>query len=100
MAESRRFYETAGFEVSEYDGGYFFVIRDGTELVHLVHTPELDPQANRAACYLHCSRAAEWHRDWADAGLPVSLLEVRPWGKREFSVIDPSGNVIRVGQPL
>lgn len=100
MAESRSFYEAAGFEVTRYDDGYFFVVRDGEELLHLVHSPDLDPDNNRAACYLHCSFAEVWHREWADAGLPVSLLEDRPWGKREFSVIDPSGNLIRVGQPL
>ena len=100
MAESRRFYEAAGFTVDAYDEGYLFVIRDGGELLHLVAAPELDRAANRSACYLHCPHTDEWHEQWSEAGLPVSMLEDRPWGMREFSVIDPSGNLIRVGRNL
>jgi catechol 2,3-dioxygenase-like lactoylglutathione lyase family enzyme len=100
IAESKRFYASAGFDLEAYDEGYVFVMRDGGELLHLVSAPELDPQTNRAACYIHCSKAEVWHEEWSEAGLPVSLLEDRPWGMREFSVIDPSGNLLRVGRNL
>jgi catechol 2,3-dioxygenase-like lactoylglutathione lyase family enzyme len=98
MAESKRFYAAAGFDLEAYDEGYVFVMRDGGELLHLVWAPELNPQANPSACYIHCSKTELWHEGWSEAGLPVSLLEDRPWGTREFSVIDPSGNLIRVGR--
>lgn len=43
--------------------------------------------------------------DWARLGLPSQDIprliraEDKPWGMRELPLIDPEGNLIRVGQP-
>jgi hypothetical protein len=28
----------------------------------------------------------------------MDMLEDKPWGLREFAVVDPDGNLIRIGQ--
>jgi hypothetical protein len=30
----------------------------------------------------------------------MDLLEDKPWGLREFAVVDPDGNLIRIGQVI
>lgn len=97
MDEAREFWTRAGVEVELYDAGYAFVLVGDTEVAHLRLNPGLDPVRNAAACYIHAGDPAGWHQRWAAAGLPVTDLKVQPWGMREFSVTDPSGNLVRIG---
>ena len=39
-----------------------------------------------------------WHARFTAAGLPATAVQDEPWGMREFSVRDPSGNNLRIGQ--
>jgi catechol 2,3-dioxygenase-like lactoylglutathione lyase family enzyme len=46
--------------------------------------------------------AAELRRR-EDAGehlVRLSVIEDKPWGMHEFAVIDPAGNLVRIGQPV
>ncbi|MGH3972487.1 MAG: bleomycin resistance protein, partial [Pseudonocardiaceae bacterium] len=97
MDEACEFWTRAGVEVEFHDANYAFVLAGGTEVAHLCLTPGLDPDRNAAACYIHTVNPASWHEQWTAAGLPVTDLEIKPWGMREFSVQDPSGNLVRVG---
>lgn len=97
MAEARQFWTAAGLDVDGYDEGYAFVLAGGAEVAHLALQPDLLVERNSAACYVHVGDPEGWHQRWTAAGLPVSALQVQPWGMREFSLRDPSGNLIRVG---
>jgi hypothetical protein len=34
-------------------------------------------------------------------GIPrQDVLEDKPWGMREFAIVDPNGNLLRIGQTL
>lgn len=98
MGEAREFWTRAGLEVEPYDEGYAFVLAGGAEIAHLHRVLHLNPEHNPAACYVHVVDPAEWHDRWKAAGLPVTDLRVEPWGMQEFSVRDPSGNLVRVGR--
>lgn len=56
-----------------------------------------------AGAYLRLESVDAVHRTWSQLGLPAqgapSLGEVadREWGMREFALVDPSGNRLRVG---
>src|SRR6266536_5330952 len=39
-----------------------------------------------------------WHARMSAAGLPVTPLQEEPWGMREFTLTDPSGNHLRIGR--
>ena len=101
------FYERAGFGVRVYrdehgDGGegFAFVDFDGQSVFDLDAAPGLDPPANRAGCYLITDDADAWHARMLDAALPVSPLVDEPWGMREFTLTDPSGNRVRIGRGI
>ncbi len=100
LGEAMAFWSRAGLAVERYDDGYAFVLDDGCEMVHLALHPSVDPAANPSACYIHVADVADWHHRLAGAGLPVTPVREEPWGMAEFSVRDPSGNLVRVGRPL
>ena len=91
------FYLAAGLTVERYDAGYAFVSYGGHEVLHLAVVPELDPAANFTASYLHVPDVDAVHDQLRAAGLPVTSVRDEPWGMREFSLVDPSGNRLRVG---
>jgi catechol 2,3-dioxygenase-like lactoylglutathione lyase family enzyme len=97
LHEAAEFWGRAGLVVQEYDRGYAFVLAGDEELVHLDVHPSVDPVANLSACYVHVPDVAGWHDRLATAGLPVGPVRDEPWGMTEFSVRDPSGNLVRIG---
>jgi len=107
LAEAVAFYERAGFGVRLYDDGpdetgegFAFVDFDGQSVFDLDGIPGLDRSANRAACYLITRDADAWHERLAAAGLSVTELVNQPWGMREFTLTDTSGNHIRIGRTI
>jgi uncharacterized glyoxalase superfamily protein PhnB len=97
MAEAVQFCEAAGFEVRRYDDGFAFVQLDGQSVFDLDLIPGMDPATNHAGCYIVTRDADAWHGRLLAAGLPVSALEDKPWGMREFTLTGPSGSNIRIG---
>jgi catechol 2,3-dioxygenase-like lactoylglutathione lyase family enzyme len=97
------FYERAGFGVRVWvdpdtgPGGFAFVDYDGQSVFDL-GVADIDPARNGAGCYLITPDADAWHARMVDAGLPVTALEDQPWGMREFTLTDPSGNHVRIGR--
>lgn len=100
LGPATAFYRSLGFTVESYDEGYAWVTNGGEEVVHLAAVEDLDPVANRAAGYFHVQDVEAWYEAWRAAGIDVDPIEDRPWGMREFSLHDPSGNLVRVGQNL
>jgi uncharacterized glyoxalase superfamily protein PhnB len=104
LSQAINFYERAGFGVRVYEEnadasgeGFAFVDFDGQSVFDLDVVP-IDPERNGAGCYLIVNQADEWHERMSAAGLPVSAIADRPWGMREFTLTDPSGNHIRIGR--
>jgi hypothetical protein len=99
--EATAFYESAGFDVRLYEGGGFaFVERDDESVFDLDLAERLDPDQNRAGCYLIVRDVDAWHSQLSSAGLPVTTLSDQPWGMREFTLTDPSGNHVRIGRSV
>ena len=98
MAAAIAFYRRLGFEVRSYDRSYAWVVHSGVELFHLRLVEGLS--SSPAAVYLHLREVAPWHSTWTDSGIDVAEVEDQPWGMREFTMADPSGNLLRVGQNI
>jgi uncharacterized glyoxalase superfamily protein PhnB len=103
MDEAVGFYERAAFEVRRYidetgsPGDFAFVTYDDQSVFDL-DVIDIDPARNGAGCYLIVQDAGEWHTRMTTAGLPVTPVADQPWGMREFTLTDPFGNNIRIGQ--
>ncbi len=98
MAEAIAFYESAGFDVRAYDGGFAFVQYAGASVFDLDLHQQIDPARNGAGCYIIVADPDRWSDALSASGLPVSAVEDKPWGMREFTLTDPSGNSLRIGR--
>ncbi len=104
MDETLAFYDRLGFRVrarfGEYGGEYASVVRGDLEL-HFFEHPEIDPLTTYGGCYLRVMDVDALYAELQGENLErMSKLEDKPWGLREFAVVDPSGNLLRMGQPL
>lgn len=101
------FYKTLGFEggVHAADSGYAILRRGDIELHFFSHTT-LVPSESSAGCYIRVLDVESVYDAWSTVSLPrtgiprMDALEDKPWGLREFAVVDPDGNQLRVGQIL
>jgi hypothetical protein len=92
-------YGRAGFVVSSHDDAYAFVHRGRDLTIHLVRCAAGE-LSGHGALYIHCQDADGVAEDWRQAGLEVDGPRDEEYGKREGSVADPDGNVIRFGSPI
>lgn len=107
IAATVAFYKQLGFEggAHDFDSGYA-VLRRGTVEIHFFTHKELVPEESSAGCYIRVQDVESIHRAFALSQLPkkgiprMDALEDKPWGLREFAVVDADGNLLRIGQLL
>jgi hypothetical protein len=94
--------EQLGFQLdSERDyPEYLMVKKDAIEL-HFFLFPELDPLQNYGQVYLRTAEIDQLYQYFLDRKVaihPNGPLETKPWGMREFSLLDPDHNLLTFGQ--
>jgi hypothetical protein len=99
VTRSVAWFEMAGFEVSRHDDTYAFAHRNRDLTIHLAQSSEGELPGH-GALYMHCQDADRVADEWRHAGLAVIGPQDEDYGKREGSVADPDGNVIRFGSPI
>lgn len=89
-----------GFEPSPSWQGYA-IHRRGAAQLHFFHHPTLDPRANDAGAYWYAPDPDALHAEFARRAIPrLFPLEDKPWGMREFALLDPDANLLRIGRRL
>jgi uncharacterized glyoxalase superfamily protein PhnB len=78
---------------------YGAVSRDAAE-IHFFPA-SVDPKKNDWMCYLRVRGIETLYDEYRAKGLihPNAPLETKPWGQREFAVIDLNGTLLTFGQP-
>jgi len=105
VSATTSFYERLGFEggAHEFNSEYAILRRGAVELHFFTHK-ELVPAESSAGCYIRVLDVESIYRSFLSSQLPrtgiprMDLLEDKPWGLREFAIVDPDGNLLRVGQ--
>jgi catechol 2,3-dioxygenase-like lactoylglutathione lyase family enzyme len=82
--------EELGFNVVFRADGYGIVERDGTA-VHFFPS-EIDPMENDGGCRLGVDDVDSYYEEYREH--VYAELEEKPWGTREFAVLDPTRNLI------
>jgi catechol 2,3-dioxygenase-like lactoylglutathione lyase family enzyme len=106
LNDTLAFYRQLGFEGRIHSHGDYAILTRQTVELHFFTHKELRPAESSAGCYLRVSDAENIYQAFAAAKLPrkgiprQDALEDKPWGMREFAIVDPDGNLLRVGQPL
>jgi catechol 2,3-dioxygenase-like lactoylglutathione lyase family enzyme len=99
VSRSVAWFERAGFETSSHDDTYAFAHRDRDLTIHLAQAPG-DELPGHGVLYLHCHEADRVAEEWRQAGIEVDGPHDEDYGKREGSITDPDGNVIRFGSAI
>lgn len=102
-AVTRDFYvNRLGFQETGSPGydAYLMVIKDQIE-IHFFEFKELDPKENYGQVYIRTNDIQALYQSLIDSKVnihPNGPLETKPWGQREFSLLDPDSNLLTFGQ--
>lgn len=102
LDQTLAFYERLGFAVRfrQTEPDVYAIVRRGEIEIHFWGCAERYI-AEHSACYIRVSDADALHEEYRRHGIErLPPVEDKPWGMREFHLIDPSGNLIRIGHPL
>jgi hypothetical protein len=84
---------------ADFDG-YLMVEKEGIE-IHFFEFAALDPLENYGQVYIRTDAIDEWYQFALDQKINMPKaghLEVKPWGQKEFSLLDPDHNLLTFGQ--
>ena len=104
-AITRNYYlNQLGFEEFGNTGfeDYLMVQKDTIQL-HFFLFRELDPKENYGQVYIRTEVIDQVYRDFLDRKVaihPNGSLQMKPWGQKEFSLLDPDNNLLTFGQSL
>ncbi len=88
-------------EIGDYDS-YLMVEKDAIEL-HFFEFKDLNPDENYGQVYIRTDKIDSLYQTLLDAKVwihPNGLLETKPWGQREFSLLDPDKNLLTFGESI
>jgi hypothetical protein len=101
---TREFYlNQLGFQVfgNDYDG-YLMVQKDNIQ-IHFFEFKELDPKENYGQVYIRTDNIDEFYQTLQINNVsihPNGHLHTKPWGQKEFSMLDPDNNLLTFGQSV
>jgi len=105
VGAATEFYRRLGFEggAHPHDSEYAVFTRGAIELHFFTHR-DLVPAQSSAGCYIRVLDVEGIYKACSAnklpaAGIPrIEQLKDKPWGLREFAIVDPDGNLLRIGQ--
>src|SRR4051812_35046610 len=104
-AATKEFYiNNLGFQQfgkADYDE-YLMVEKDDIQ-IHFFQFKELDPAENYGQVYIRTDAIDALYQSMLDKKLsihPAGHLQTKPWGQKEFAMLDPDNNLFTFGQSL
>ncbi|WP_298538874.1 VOC family protein [uncultured Aquimarina sp.] len=89
------------FGSADFDG-YLMIEKDQIQ-IHFFEFKELDPKGNYGQVYIRTDNIEEFYNSLLEKQTkihPNGPLEIKPWGQKEFSVLDPDSNLLTFGQSI
>lgn len=102
-ALTREYYlnQLAFTELSDY-GDYLILAKDSIEL-HFFVFRDLNPRENYGQVYIRTDDIDSLYQSLLDNKVsihPNGHLQDKPWGQREFALLDPDNNLLTFGQRI
>jgi hypothetical protein len=82
--------------------GYLMVEKDNLQ-IHFFEFKELDPKQNYGQVYIRTNDIDALYEFVLQKNIPLPTLghlQAKPWGQKEFSILDPDHNLLTFGQSL
>ncbi|WP_445747290.1 bleomycin resistance protein [Polaribacter sp.] len=83
-------------------GDYLIVIKDQIE-IHFFEYKELDPKENYGQVYIRTNDIDQLYQSFLENKIsihPNGHLQTKPWGQKEFALLDPDHNLLTFGQSI
>ncbi|MBK6953095.1 MAG: VOC family protein [Crocinitomicaceae bacterium] len=81
---------------------YLMVQKDAIQ-IHFFSFKELNPKENYGQVYIRTNNIDQLYQTLLDNKVfvhPNGQLESKPWGQREFALLDPDNNLLTFGQSV
>ena len=102
-AVTRAYYcDQLGFEVfgsADWEG-YLMLQKDSIQ-IHFFEFKTLDPKENYGQVYIRTNDIERLYQSLIANKVPIhpnSPLHTKPWGQKEFALLDPDNNLLTFGQ--
>jgi hypothetical protein len=89
------------FGDNDFDG-YLMIQKDNVQ-IHFFEFKDLDPKENYGQVYIRTNDIDNLYQMLLNKKTsihPNGHLETKPWGQREFSILDPDNNLLTFGQNI
>ena len=92
--------EQLGFRATYHDDNYGIVVRDTVAIHFWKANDKIHPE--NTSCYVDVADIDALFAEMQAVGVvhPNGQLENKPWGMREFAILDVHGNMIKFGETL
>lgn len=82
--------------------GYLMLEKDDIQ-IHFFEFKELNPNENYGQVYIRTNDIDKLYQLFLENKInihPAGNLQVKPWGQKEFSILDPNNNLLTFGQSI
>lgn len=88
------------FGNAEFEG-YLMVTKDNVQ-IHFFEYKNLDPKENYGQIYIRTDDIETLYQSLLEKKVihPNGALQRKPWGQKEFAVLDPDNNLLTFGQSI
>ena len=89
------------FGSADFDG-YLMVEKDNIQ-IHFFEFKELDPKENYGQVYIRTDNIDNLYQSLLDKKVSIHRaghLQAKPWGQKEFALLDPDNNLLTFGQSM
>ena len=86
---------------SDYEG-YLMVEKDSIE-IHFFEFKEIDTRDNYGGVYIRTNDIDSLYASLLENKIsihPNGALDIKPWGQKEFALLDPDNNLLTFGQSI
>ncbi|MFN5375567.1 MAG: bleomycin resistance protein [Chitinophagaceae bacterium] len=103
QSQTKEYYITQlGFELIGDYGNYIMLKKEGIE-IHFFEFKNLNPLENYGQVYFRLNSIDEFYKELLEKNItihPNSPLEIKPWGQKEFALLDPDNNLLTFGETI
>ncbi len=89
------------FGSADFDG-YLMLEKDQIQ-IHFFEFKELDPKENYGQVYIRTDNIEDFYQTLLANKTsihPNGKLQTKPWGQKEFALLDPDSNLLTFGQSI
>jgi hypothetical protein len=89
------------FGIEDYPD--YLMVQKDTIQIHFFQFKKLKPKKNYGQVYIRTNEIDKLYGEFIANGIaihPKGALETKPWGQKEFSLLDPDSNLLTFGQEL